>query len=69
MVSGGKGHGGDVTGTDTMMVGSVTSADSKGDDTKGTCDDEEMETGDKDEDAGLKLDFLFDNLNTTPTTG
>ena len=49
--SGGKGHGGDVTGTDTMMFGSVTGAGSEGDNTEGTRDDAEMGTGEKDEDA------------------
>ena len=47
--SGGEGHGGDVTGTDTMMFGSVTCEGSEGDDTEGTRDDAEMGTGEKDE--------------------
>ena len=34
--SGGKGHRGGITGTDTVMFGSVTGAGREGDDTEGT---------------------------------
>jgi len=50
-VSGGKGHGGDVTGNDPMMVGAVTGADIEGGNTKGTRGNAEMGTGEEVEDV------------------
>ena len=54
VVSGGKGHGGDVTGNDPMMVRSVTGSGIERDNTKGTQGNTEMGTGEEVEDATLR---------------
>ena len=53
-VSGDKGHGGDITGNDPRVIGSVTGAGIEMDDTRVTWGNTEVGTGEEIQDATLR---------------